>query len=100
MEGLGALPPSREGVLRTMGVEGAKPLALLSNMRRGGRPAIDPCGDLLRLLPSGPDRVGRALVRRRPPARYIGCVAPEGKRVVLVGAMLVRTAQFLSHVGG
>src|SRR5215469_4851009 len=32
----------------------------------GGR-TIDPSGNSLRLLPSGPDRVGEAPVRRRPP---------------------------------
>ena len=38
----------------------------------GGRPTNDPCVDPLRLLPSGPDRVGRAPVRRRPPGGNIG----------------------------
>ena len=37
----------------------------------GGRPTNDPCVDPLRLLPSGPDRVGRAPVRRRPPGGNI-----------------------------
>ena len=37
----------------------------------GGR-NNDPCGDPLRLLPSGPDRVGELPVRRRPPG---GCIS-------------------------
>src|SRR5687767_12461534 len=33
----------------------------------GGRLANDPRRNSLRLLPSGPDRVGESLVRRQPP---------------------------------
>ena len=43
---------------------------LLNGLRVGGR-TNDPSGNSLRLLPSGPDRVGEAPVRRRPPNRTI-----------------------------
>jgi NAD+ diphosphatase len=39
----------------------------------------DPCGNSLRLLPSGPDRVGEAPVRGRSPAGVIGFLAGIGK---------------------
>ena len=45
-----------------------------------GRPDNDPSGDSLRLLPSGPDRVGEAPVRRRPPGLHIGCFRRDGNR--------------------
>src|SRR3984957_10921503 len=44
--------------------------SLGQEVRVGGR-TNDPSGNSLRLLPSGPDRVGEAPVRRRPPARSL-----------------------------
>src|SRR5262249_43654386 len=41
-------------------------------MGSGRRPDNDPRGNSLRLLPSGPDRVGETHVRRRPPGDNIG----------------------------
>ncbi len=39
----------------------------------------DPCGNSLRLLPSGPDRVGEAPVRGRSPGAVIGFLGGVGK---------------------
>ncbi len=49
-------------------------------MREGGRLDNDPSRKSLRLLPSGPDRVGDKLARRQSPARNIGCLGQKGKR--------------------
>ena len=53
-------------------------------VRAGGNgrrePTTDPDGDPLRLLPSGPDRVGEASVRHRSPEGSISCSAtPEAR---------------------
>ena len=44
---------------------------------KGGRPASDPGENPLRLLPSGPDRVGEEPVRASPPPLTIGLRRPK-----------------------
>src|SRR5262249_58851441 len=70
---------TRYGVAVTGASVMSGPIGAGGSMRSGRRPDNDPRGNSLRLLPSGPDRVGETHVRRRPPGDHIGPGRHGGK---------------------